>query len=262
VLGNIEEGLQRQTEYFAKVVNRSECNLLAKNAAYNDGGSGGRSRSEPKLKDKQRGARGGSGKHGAGSERHSSPPRGDRRDSNQRESRGRPSASNGGYASDDSRLARPRPPPAPRVAARPSRRARQDWARRRRRSRQQRPPQRAARDAPSRRGVGRQRLRLSRRRPLGGAPVARVWMSSVTKPSRPPGGSPRWSAASCLAHAAGPRAGIYPFSGPPFHSSGVQPLAPGARGAAITPASEAGVVEHSATSPSHCPSSCCSSGSC
>jgi len=103
VLGNIEEGLQRQTEYFAKVVNRSECNLLAKNAANNDGGGGGRSRSEPKPKDKQRGARGGSGKHGAGSERHSSPPRGDRRDSNQRESRGRPSANNGGYASDDSR---------------------------------------------------------------------------------------------------------------------------------------------------------------
>jgi len=70
-------------------------------------------------------------------------------------------------------------------------------------------------------------------------------MSPVTKLSRPPGGSPRWSAASCVAHAAGPRAGIYPFAGPPFHSSGVQPLAPGARGAVITPASEAGVVERS-----------------
>jgi len=101
--GNIEEVLQRQTEHFDKVVNRSECNLLAKNAANHDGGGGGRSRSEPKPKNKQRSARGGSGKHGAGSERHSSPPRGDRRDSNQRESRGRPSAGNGGYASDDSR---------------------------------------------------------------------------------------------------------------------------------------------------------------
>jgi len=173
----------------------------AKNATNNDGGGGGRSRSEPyepKPKDKQRGARGGSGKHGAGSERHSSPLRGDPRLQPARVEGAPFSAGNGGgYASDDSR-----------------------GRDRRSRREQQRDPRNARGktgrgDGGARSGGDRHKWQremhnrgaesdASGSRPaLGGAPVARVWMSPVTKPSRPPGGGPRWSAASCLALGAG-----------------------------------------------------------
>ena len=113
----------------------------------------------------------------------------DRRDSNQRESRGRPSAGNGGYASDDSR-----------------------GRDRRSRREQQRDP----RDARGKTGRGDGGARGGGDRHKGqrethnrgaesdasgsdlagaGHWAARQW-PGVTKPSRPPGGSPRWSAAS------------------------------------------------------------------
>ena len=88
-----------------------------------------------------------------------------------------------------------------------------------------------------------------------------MWMSPVTKPPRV-NPSFRWSAASRSACAAGPLAGIHAFAGPPFRPLGGQPLAPGARDATNTPASDAGRVGRSATSPSHCPPSCRSSGRC
>jgi hypothetical protein len=94
------------TDKFAASVGRAECNTLAKKAAYGDNGGGGggggfgaarqdRYKPEPRRKDKQRGARGGSDKRGS--------PRGDRRDPDQREPRGRSTRGNGGHESDDSR---------------------------------------------------------------------------------------------------------------------------------------------------------------